>query len=180
MSKLDTLTEIARHCWRGTHWERTEGEHPRHVKEPLKFPHLERHLGPGPYVGLAPIVPGTSSTRIAVLDFDSHKGEVPFDTMEDVARNVAKVLTHLGISPMAFRSSGGQGLHLVMLWDEPQDAYSVRQLLATALSSCGLRSGTKGVKHQEVEIFPKQDAVELDEFGSMFILPFAGKSEFLW
>jgi hypothetical protein len=178
--RLESLAAIARHCWRGTHWERAPGEHPRHVKEPLKFPHLEKHLGDGPYVGLAPIVPGESSTRIAVLDFDSHKGEVSFDTMRQLAENVRRVLSvEKLVAPIMFRSSGGQGIHLIMLWDEPQDAYSVRELLASALSECGLKNGTKGMKNHEVEIFPKQDSVELDGFGSMFILPFAGKSELL-
>jgi hypothetical protein len=177
--KLKALAAIARHCWRGTHWVRARGEHPRHVKEPLKFPHLERHLGEGPYIGLAPIVPGESTTCVAVLDFDSHKGEVAWGEMLALASTVRESLSLQLLAPLMFRSSGGQGIHIICLWDEPQDAYSVRELLARTLAECGLRNGTKGVKHGEVEIFPKQDAVELDGFGSMFVLPFAGQSEYL-
>lgn len=179
--RLDALVAIARHCWRGAHWQRKPGSHPSHVKEPLKFTHLERHLTPaGPYIGLAPIVPGTSETRIALLDMDSHKGEVEFGRMGAMARLIAVELKHLGLTPMAFRSSGGQGIHLLMLWDEPQDAHSVRHLLTEALAASGHKPGVKGVQAGEVEIFPKQDSVPADGCGSMFILPFAGKSEVLW
>lgn len=125
-------------------------------------------------------MPGERNTRIALLDFDSHKGEVSWTQMVFEAERVAKTLTHNGYEPVAFRSSGGQGIHLMMLWDEAQDAYSVRMTLAAALAVHSLTDGVKGVKHNEVEIFPKQDEVAIDEFGSMFILPFAGKSEHLW
>jgi KaiC/GvpD/RAD55 family RecA-like ATPase len=176
---VQAVAAIARHCWRGTHWERAPGEHPRHVKAPLRITHLERHVAGGPYIGLAPIVPGESTTRIAVLDLDSHKGEVSWEEMVEHARNICSALEGNGLKPMAFRSSGGQGIHLIMLWDESQDAHSVRELLARALSACRLKNGTKGVKHDEVEIFPKQNSVEIGSFGSMFVLPFAGKSELL-
>ena len=179
--RLELLAAIARHCWRGVHWERKPGKPPGCVKEPLKFEHLKRHLTPaGPYIGLAPIVPGESTTRIALLDMDSHKGEVDWDSMLQLAQRAAHDSRAFGLEPVVFRSSGGQGIHVMFLWDEPQDAYSVRELMRQLLKRLDLRSGTKGVKHGEVEIFPKQDRVELGEYGSMFILPFAGKSEVLW
>jgi hypothetical protein len=49
-------------------------------------------------------------------------------------------------------------------------------MLAELLQSVGLKPGTKGVEHNEVELFPKQDSVAADGVGSMFILPFANKS----
>jgi len=171
----EAVAKIARHCWRGVHWEKGPNG-PRPVREPLKRQHLERHIDGGPGVGLAPITPGESTTRVAVLDFDSHKGDVPWETMRAKARAVSEHLAAHKVSAIPFRSSGGKGIHLIMLWDEVQDAYSVRQLLATALSSCGLRPGTKGVKHDEVEVFPKQDDVPADGLGNMFILPLTGES----
>lgn len=176
----EPLVAIAKHCWRGVHWEKGP-DGPRPVREPLKKHHLERHLdGSGPGVGLAPIVPGERVTRIAVLDFDSHQGDVSWEDMLAVARNVSDELQERGMAPMAFRSSGGKGIHLILLWDEPQDAYSVRQFLVAVLAARDLKPGTKGVKHDQVEIFPKQDDVPADGLGNMFVLPFTGKSEFLW
>lgn len=162
------------------HWERKPGEHPGCVREPLKRSHLERHLtAEGPYVGLACITPGEATTRIAVLDFDSHKGEVPFAEMMRTVNAVTALMRTQGQVPHVFRSSGGNGVHVIALWDEPQDAYSVRENLTITLNNARLRPGTKGVAKGEVEVFPKQDQVELDGVGSMFILPFAGKSEYL-
>ena len=174
----EAVAKIARHCWRGAHWVKAPGG-PRCVKEPLKKAHLAAHVGGKAGVGLAPITPGESTTRIAVLDFDSHKGEVTWEAMSEKVREVIRVLCEgegMPRAPIAFRSSGGKGIHVVMLWDEPQDAYSVRETLARALSAVGLKSGTKGVKHGEVEIFPKQDSVPLGGFGNMFILPLTGES----
>jgi hypothetical protein len=130
-------------------------------------------------VGLAPIVPGESTTRIAVLDFDSHKGEVGWDDMRSLAGHVAGHLASFGYAPITFRSSGGHGIHILLLWEEPQDAYSVREMLTSTLAIMGLTNGTKGVKHREVEIFPKQDSVPSDGYGSMFVLAYAGESELL-
>lgn len=171
----EAVAKIARHCWRGVHWVKTP-EGMKMVREPLKKSHLERHVSGKAGIGLACIVPGESTTRIAVLDFDSHKGEVGWDAMRDTAINVGRVLEAAGLVPVPFRSSGGKGIHLILLWDEPQDAYSVREMLASTLSAVGLKSGTKGVKHGEVEIFPKQDSVALDGFGNMFVLPLTGES----
>jgi archaellum biogenesis ATPase FlaH len=173
---VESVAQIARHAWRGVHWKRAPGEHPGMVREPLKIQHLERHVAAGPYVGLGCIAPGESSTRVAVLDLDSHKGEVEWSQMVSHAMVLCRSLERDGAAPIPFRSSGGQGIHIILLWEEPQDAYSVRELLRVNLEANGYRSGAKGVKSGEIEIFPKQDSVPPDGFGSMFVLPLAGKS----
>src|SRR4051812_18236978 len=64
---IEPVVAIARHCWRGVHWE-TAGGSPKPVREPLKKKHLHGHVtGEGPRIGVAPIVPGESTARIAVL-----------------------------------------------------------------------------------------------------------------
>lgn len=146
------------------------------MREPLKKSHLQAHVSGGTGVGLAPITPGTNTTQIAVLDFDSHKGEVSWDEMVNAAGSVGMLLRHHGLAPIPFRSSGGRGIHLIMLFETAQDAYSVRELLEECLNEAGFSSGTKGVKQREVEIFPKQDEVPADGFGSMFVLPLTGES----
>jgi hypothetical protein len=172
---VTSLAELARHCWRGAHWRKSP-KGPVCVKEALTFPHLVAHLGRGPAVGLAPIVPGTNVTRLALLDMDSHKGEVAWERMARTAGVVMAQMRARGLAPIPFRSSGGKGIHLICLWDEPQDARSVRVALAQCLQTCGLINGTKGVRAGEVEIFPKQESVPEDGFGSMFILPLHGES----
>jgi hypothetical protein len=69
----------------------------------------------------------------------------------------------------AFRSSGGKGIHLYLLFKTDQDAYSVREMLGRALASCGFTNGTNGVAAGEVEIYPKQDSVP--DGGAMLVLP---------
>lgn len=166
---------IARQFWRGAHWTKTPAG-PRFVREPLKLSHIERHVDAGPGVGLAPITPGTSTTRVAVLDLDSHKGEATWQEMVDVARRLVVALREANCAPVPFRSSGGRGVHLYCFWQEEQDAFSVRALLARVLDAQGLKPGTRGVKAGEAEIFPKQDEVPLDGVGSMIVLPLTGES----
>jgi hypothetical protein len=56
--------------------------------EPLTAESVRRHLNCGPARGASAIVPGTSVTMLALLDFDSHKGDVSWDDMVLVAGGV--------------------------------------------------------------------------------------------
>jgi hypothetical protein len=170
------LKQLAQHMHKGVHWKKY-ADGPCCIHEPLRVRGITAHLKEGPYVGLAPIVPGTSVTRAALLDLDDHKGETGWEKMVEYARRVVEAIETVdGLRPQLFRSSGGKGIHIYLLWQEPQDAYSVRQMLADILKSAGFASGTKGVDHGQVEIFPKQDEVKPDGVGSMWILPFAKNS----
>lgn len=171
MSKLDAiLSRVSRsHCWIKS------DTGPRHLKEALDDEKVKAHLAGFNTYGACPINPGESITRLAVLDLDSHKGETSWDAMKDVAREIKKTASLLGLNATAFRSNGGKGIHLYFVWDTPQDAYSVRSLLATILDSNGYKSGTGGVINHEIEIFPKQNSVASDKSGSMFVLPYNGK-----
>lgn len=161
------------HCW-------VKGKNgPRQIDEPFDALKLSEHLTGGKAYGLCPIAPGSSTTRVACLDFDSHKGETGWADMRAIVDRVMLALELDGYQPIAFRSSGGKGVHVFVLWDTPQDAYSVRELMRTALATCDLVPGAGGVSKGQVEVFPKQDYVPADGFGSMFILPFTGKSELL-
>lgn len=137
--------------------------------------------------GVSQIPSGGSSTRVAVFDLDSHGGETPWFEMTVVASRLCRALqlAH-GLEPVAFRSSGGRGIHVYLLWDTPQDAYSVRQLMEQVLASMGLRNGAGGVSKGQVEVFPKQDSVPVFDpsapkkgYGNQVILPYFGKSELL-
>lgn len=151
------------------------------TREPLTPERLARHLNGGPARGVSQIKAGESVTMVGVLDLDSHGGEVPWGEMVRVARDVMLSLELLGGAPVAWRSSGGRGVHLYCLWEQAQDAYSVRQWLAAGLESCGLRSGAGGLVRGQVEVFPKQDSVPADGFGNQVVLPLAGASvPLLW
>lgn len=161
------------HCWLKT------PDGPRRINERLDDFKIAEHVAGRRAYGACPIAPGSSTTRVALLDLDSHKGETPFDEMLRVARDVAFVLEQDGYTPILFRSSGGNGIHLYLLWDDPQDAYSVRAMLKEVIGALGFVSGDGGVAKKQIEVFPKQDEVPADGYGSMFILPWAGKSEYL-
>lgn len=176
--KVAALLPLVERLHRGHCWLKT-ADGPRRLAEPFTEFMLAEHCAGRKAYGLCPIAPGESTTRVALLDFDSHKGETPWPEMLRVAGDVAFTLEQDGYTPILFRSSGGQGIHLYLLWDEPQDAYSVREMLRQVLAVLGYASGTAGVAAREVEVFPKQDSVPVGGFGSMFILPYAGKSELL-
>lgn len=161
---------VTSHCWI------KRGAKISHVRRPLTRERLAHHLNGGPYVGAAAILQGGSRTRIAVLDLDSHKGETPWPAMQDTALRVMRVLEQRDLKPIPFRSSGGAGIHLYLIWDEEQDAHSVRQALRAALTELGYSDGPGGVAANRIEVFPKQSSVPADGFGNMFVLPLAGKS----
>lgn len=148
------------------------------TQDPLTVTMMAKHLNGGPARGVGIIKPGESVTLVAVLDFDSHGGETPWDSMAFTAACVYDALSMAwGCEPLAFRSSGGRGVHLYLVWDEPQDARSVRRWLAGVLQGCGLKPGTKGVQAGEVEVFPRQDSVPEGGYGNQIILPLAGAGE---
>jgi P4 family phage/plasmid primase-like protien len=119
---------------------------------------------------------GESVTMVGLLDFDSHGGEVAWPAMLAAACDVVQSLELMGGAPVAFRSSGGRGVHVYCLWETGQDAYSVREWLKAALRSCGYESGTRGVGARQVEVFPKQNEVPLDGYGNQVVLPLTGLS----
>lgn len=156
---------------------KTAAGHSAWTDQPLTPDRLNAHLVGHEPRGVCPIKPQESTTRLALLDLDSHRGESSWDDMTACAQDIIDLFDTVGLRCVPWRSSGGRGIHLFLLWDEPQDTYSVRQTIFDALGLLGLSSGTRGVMHGEVEVFPKQDSVGLGEYGNQFILPLAGKSE---
>lgn len=172
--KRAILTELAvrmcvTHCWR---------DH-RHVDKPFGAREINEHLAGAHKYGLCPIAPGESTCRVALLDFDSHDGATSWEEMRQVAGLVAFDLEQDGYAPVLWRSSGGKGIHLYLVFEDAQEAFSVRAMLLSSLARCGLKNGTGGVAAGQAEAFPKQSQVEAGAAGSMWVLPFAGKSELL-
>ena len=148
----------------------------RWTKQPLTDARLRAHVEGKKSRGLAPITPGESMTSVALLDVDDHDGSLGFDELREYVGQLCDALSARGLVPHPWLSSGGNGTHIYMIWDWPQDAYSVRQTLAEALASCELENGTSGLAQGQVEVFPKQDHVPIDGYGNFFILPLAGES----
>ncbi|WP_090864861.1 VapE domain-containing protein [Paraburkholderia diazotrophica] len=144
------------------------------ARRPLSDRALLAHFSGGEPVGLYPMAKGSSETQVGVLDFDSHRGATPWSEMFTTAQRVALRAAAFGLVAHAFRSSGGRGVHLIFMWDVPQHAYSVRELLREILHAEGLSSGTTGVVNGQVEIFPKSDFCF--DCGNFFVLPLGGKS----
>lgn len=148
---------------------------------------LLQHLNGGPYRGASPMQYSSSSTMVSLYDLDSHGGEIPWPEMLAVARRLMEAMRLHGLEPVAFRSSGGKGIHIYCLWEEGQDAYSVRELMKAILLQLGYKEGAGGVKKREIEIFPKRDSMGEKKTvirkgkphvtrGGQFILPLAAES----
>jgi P4 family phage/plasmid primase-like protien len=145
---------------------------------PLTAARLLMHLdGSGPARGVCPIGEGESTVRVAVLDFDDHAKDMDWSTMSAAVQRVAAALEFAwGAQPIAWRSGGGRGVHLFILWREAQDAYSVMTWLDHVLADCKFREGVGGVRAGRVEAFPKQDHVKPGKYGNQFILPWSRSS----
>jgi hypothetical protein len=115
-------------------------------------------------------------TRVAVLDFDNHDGSLTWEQMAESVRPIVDSLQADGLKPSLFRSGGGGGIHVWIIWKAPQAAKRVRVYLAELLHRHGFKSGSGGVAKGEAEIFPKQSAVEPGSFGSGIALPLARQS----
>ena len=149
-------------------------------EKPLSAARISEHLGGYEGCGIGFISPGESVTRLALLDLDSHKGETSFTDMAAAANMLSARLEARGLRPVVFRSSGGSGIHIWLLWDTPQDAHSVRCVLQDVLAKEGLSDGAgAGLAGGQVEVFPKQDRVDLGRCGNMAVLPLWNKSELL-
>ncbi|VWC01215.1 virulence protein E [Burkholderia lata] len=135
---------------------------------------LREHVAGGTRRGVYFGQPGSPHVQLALFDLDSHQGKTPWPDMQAAALAIITEAETRGLRPIPFRSSGGAGIHVYVLWDTPQDARSVRVLLRAALAAAGFEDGTGGVAARQVEVFPKQDVCS--DFGHMVLLPLGGQS----
>lgn len=175
-AKIAALQPLLDRVRTDTVWIKRPGRGPFRIDEPLTQAKLEDHLTGGPAVGVAPMVPGSATTRCALLDFDAHAGETSWQDMLNVVEQVIDTASLVGLEATLFRSRGGSGVHAIFLWEQDQSAFAVREALTAVLAAHGLRNGTGGVRNGEVEIFPKQNRIADGAYGSMFIVPGAHES----
>lgn len=127
------------------------------------------HLANAPNYGLY-VVDG-NKTRALVFDLDDHDNELSFHEVAAKAKLIAELLSLSSLKPIMFRSGGGAGVHVWVVFDKPQAAAKLRTYALRVLGQLGLKSGTKGLAQGQVEIFPKQDTVEPNGLGSLIALP---------
>ena len=78
-------------------------------RHPLDATRINEHFAGTTGCGVGFIIPGTSTTRLALLDLDDHRGDTPADTMTATAGALCVQLEVFGIQPTVFKSSGGAG-----------------------------------------------------------------------
>jgi hypothetical protein len=135
---------------------------------------VTRHIAGEQPIAVYPVV--GDQARSAVLDFDNHDNALSFEELAAQVLPVFHDLVATGLRPMAFRSGGGAGIHIWLVWKEWQSARTARRFLTRVISHHGLRPGTRGLHANEVEIYPKQDLVGSGEMGSAIALPLARRS----
>ena len=118
---------------------------------------------------------GTESS-IGVIDLDDHDGTSDPAQMRDIARAIYDALLTFGMRPLVVRSGGGKGIHIWVVFRNPQSARNLRQFLRKQIGRLGLKDGAGGIAKKEVEIFPKQDKVAEGGYGNLIALPFARAS----
>ena len=89
---INALTPILSRVRTDVFWLAKNNGNPWCVKESLRESNLLNHVRGGARCGVAPICPGTSVTKVGLLDFDSHKGETNWSDMEVVVMKVINIL----------------------------------------------------------------------------------------
>lgn len=130
---------------------------------------LAHHLNGGPRFGV-PLVRGTECHSAAV-DLDDHDATVGWEVIADLASKVLDALSERGLIGVPFRSGGGNGINIWMIWERPQQARGVRAVLYEVVHSLGMKVGTGGVVKGEIEVFPVQDEVHGEDLGNHIALP---------
>lgn len=132
------------------------------------------------------IMRGDGTTHFTVLDFDNHDGTTPDEDMLRIVRAVSdrmRMLTETGIPHKVFRSSGGKGFQIWIMWAKAVPAKKAKalgwailgNLWSTMPDELPLKIGTGGLfngTQHEVEAFPKGKAESYN-----VMLPLFGKSE---
>lgn len=141
------------------------------VKQELPEGAYEKHLLNGRKFGIPFVRPVENTAMAGLFDLDDHSGEVGWQKVKLVADNLMNRASEYGIILHPFISTGGKGIHLWALWDEPQPAGAIKWILETIATDVGYTVGAKGVISNQVEVFPKQGQVNDGDVGNCAALP---------
>lgn len=135
------------------------------------------HLNGGTACAIYPVI--GDQTQIAVIDLDDHAKTYPREKMLELALTIHTILLEFDYRPILFRSGGGYGIHIWVLFSNRQKARAVRAFFRKILARVNLKDGSGGVEFGQGEIFPRQDATSDGGVGNAIALPFARESGWL-
>lgn len=146
------------------------------MHEPITPSSLYNHFFTNKHIAIYPTKPGSDQTSTAVLDFDDHDKELHPDEICNQVRQIMDRLIADGLKPFPVQSGGGQGAHLIMILSRPISSSKIRKYLKRVLIELGYKDGAGGLIKHEIEIFPKQDFIQVGKHGNPIALPYAGES----
>lgn len=124
---------------------------------------ISSHLNGAFAVGVCPVMTDGNCV-MGVIDFDYYKGRI---------RHVLDVIRDHSLPLIPFRSKSG-GLHCYLMLSKPAKAKAVRSALNDIVKALSFDK-IYGAEH--VEVFPKQDRVNDEGFGSAITLPYFNGSD---
>lgn len=144
----------------------------RPERSPVTLDDLRRHLTGEQPIGLYVMAPETDGVvRAAVVDLDDKEKKLSWAELCVEASEISQRLEELGLLPWACRSGSGHGIHLWLIWQEPQPAGATRKLLRKIVEDAA------GKAH--VDIYPAQDKLA-GSMGNLVALPFGRASRPIW
>ena len=144
---------------------------------PLTPEVLARHIQHETTIGIYLFEAGGNTVHVGVFDLDDHDGSTSWEEMLAKSKALIRVLEQCGLQAGRFRSRGGHGIHVWVLFDAPVPAGTLRKLMQSILADVGLREGSDGGLAAGVcEIYPKQEMVAARGYGNLVALPLSGES----
>lgn len=144
---------------------------------PLSLAAIAGHLAGTEPIGVYFGEPGSDECHFGALDLDDHEGELDWATMREAAQAVTGALDRLELRHLCFRSGGGRGIHIFVLFSNPVKTAVLRRVLKRAIASVGYKDGAQGIAKKTIEVFPKRNKV--DKYGNLIALPLARQSVLL-
>jgi hypothetical protein len=146
----------------------------RRINAPITSEVIVGHLNGTQPIAVYAVI--EDQTYLAVLDLDDHDRTLDWADLVAAAKPIVDALKRLGFKVLCCRSGGGAGLHICLIWRDPQPARLVKQFLRNLIEKLGFKHGSGGVQAAEIEVFPKNDRVNEGNYGNAVALPYSRKS----
>jgi|GEM_PF-3489338 len=177
---ITAVQEIARKFRHDTYnegWYDADGKlHYRRVSKPLTEAVIAAHCQGGAPIAAFSLSPGSGLSSVLVFDIDDKPGQ-NWPQVQDAAKAIKQQLLGYGLRPMVFRSGGGRGIHVWVVWDEPQPTARLCQFGRYVVEDAGYHVGSSGgIGQGLVEVLPKQHYIAAGTFGTAISLPFGRQS----
>lgn len=137
---------------------------------------ITAHLTTASSASIYPLV--GNYTQIGVFDVDDHEELAGWKSVESYTQRITNALDSRSVHYAVYRSGGGQGIHVWVLWRSPQPANLARRFLTQIREEVVLSGTSENWEHVVCELFPKQDAGG-EKGGNCISLPFSRLSAFL-